>query len=703
MAGNAKHAEDMRMLAGEWVKGTETVKSWCPDIEEQAAVQVEKVAALPWVAHVAVMPDAHWGMGCTVGTVIGMRDALSPASVGVDVGCLVGETRVPLLNGMQATLAELTSRSEPFWIYSVDADGRIAPGRAMSRMTRKQAPLVRVVVSGGEEIVCTPDHLFMLGDGSYREAKDLWSNASLMPFYRRWQTRDGYESVSTGHGSTRQTHVLVWEALNGPVPPGHVVHHENHANFDNRPENFKLMTAEAHSSHHRKTGHSFKNADPEFQEKRMAGIKRRWADPLKRAQGVAVGTANIVKYMEEQPEHYKAAVAGNGQRGAEYLIAYAKSAKGRKNSREIGKTFGFGKSNHKVLSVTPLDYVADVYCLQVEEHHNFALAAGVFVHNCGMTAARLPFKAGDLPDNLAALRHSFERSVPVGFNQHAEPAWAAWGDAHEGAKVTDLMQRASGLRRPTAHGTLEKAARQIGTLGGGNHFIELSLDEADGVWLVLHSGSRNIGKELAEFHIGVAKKLIHNAELPDKDLAVFLAGTPEMDAYRHDLTWAQEFAALNREAMLTLLLKDIGYAIPGHHRYDVAVIRCHHNYVAEETHFGEQLFVTRKGAISALPGQPGIIPGSVGSSTYIVRGLGNANSMNSASHGAGRRMGRGAAKRTFTVADVLTQTAGVECRKDAEMIDELPGAYKDIETVMNNQKDLVEITHTLRAVLCVKG
>jgi tRNA-splicing ligase RtcB len=318
---------------------------------------------------------------------------------------------------------------------------------------------------------------------------------------------------------------------------------------------------------------------------------------------------------------------------------------------------------------------------------------------CGMIAAKLPFTASDLPESLAALRHSFERSVPVGFNQHNEP-WSAPDVL--GVEVADHMKSADNLCRPVSHGIVEKACRQVGTLGGGNHFIELSLDESSGVWVVLHSGSRNIGKELAEYHIGIAKKLLHNAELPDKDLAVFLTGTPEMDAYRHDLMWAQDFARLNREVMLRLLLKDVSYAL-GRPFVAETIVRCHHNYVSEENHFGEWLFVTRKGAISAAVGQLGIIPGSMGTRSYVVRGLGNADSMNSASHGAGRRMGRGVAKRTFTVADLEEQTRGVECRKDAGIVDEIPGAYKDIDVVMENQKDLVEIVHTLKAVLCVKG
>jgi tRNA-splicing ligase RtcB len=245
------------------------------------------------------------------------------------------------------------------------------------------------------------------------------------------------------------------------------------------------------------------------------------------------------------------------------------------------------------------------------------------------------------------------------------------------------------------------AARQLGTLGGGNHFIELCLDTDDQVWLMLHSGSRNIGKTLAEVHMRRARELEHNQALEDRDLAVFLAGTPEMQAYRRDLFWAQEYARLNRVVMLQLYqavlaaeLGSIDFEEP---------VSCHHNYVAEEVHFGEQLMVTRKGAIRAGAGDLGIIPGSMGTKSYIVRGLGNADAFLSASHGAGRRMSRAKAKKTFTVADLAEQTRGVECRKDGGVLDEIPTAYKDIDQVMANQADLVEVVAELKQVLCVKG
>jgi len=318
-------------------------------------------------------------------------------------------------------------------------------------------------------------------------------------------------------------------------------------------------------------------------------------------------------------------------------------------------------------------------------------AVGVDI-GCGMAAVPTSLRAEHLPDSLSALRTSIERRVPVGFNSHGSsskkvdglPLWAQFGD------LTDAVKDVMG-----------NTMRQMGTLGGGNHFLEVTLDETDQVWLVLHSGSRNIGKRLAEYHINVAKRLTHNQSLPDRDLAVFLTGTPEMDRYRHDLYWAQDYARLNRLTMLDAFQEALR-----EHFLDVTFgeqISCHHNYVSEEEHYGEQVLVTRKGAINADHGALGIIPGSMGTASYIVRGLGNPESFRSASHGAGRRMSRGAAKRTFTVEDLIEQTAGVECRKDAGVVDEIPGAYKDIDKVMENQRTLVEPIAKLKQVLCVKG
>jgi tRNA-splicing ligase RtcB (3'-phosphate/5'-hydroxy nucleic acid ligase) len=318
-------------------------------------------------------------------------------------------------------------------------------------------------------------------------------------------------------------------------------------------------------------------------------------------------------------------------------------------------------------------------------------AVGVDI-GCGMAAVRTSLTASDLPDSLALLRHRVEGAIPVGFASHDRVV--KYAEKHrlwkEFRQLTDKV-----------HDKLATARKQMGTLGGGNHFIELCLDTEQGVWLMLHSGSRNIGKTLADIHIGRARKLTHNAKLPDRDLAVFLAGTPEMDAYRRDLFWAQRYARANRDVMLALY-KDVMVKMFPQVRFDEP-ITCHHNYVAEEVHFGEEVLVTRKGAISAREGELGIIPGSMGTRSYIVRGRGNPEAFCSASHGAGRRMSRGKAKKHFSVADLRTQTEGVECRKDHAVLDEIPGAYKDIDQVMQHQQDLVEVVAELKQVMCVKG
>ncbi|PZS25040.1 MAG: RNA-splicing ligase RtcB [Pseudonocardiales bacterium] len=330
-------------------------------------------------------------------------------------------------------------------------------------------------------------------------------------------------------------------------------------------------------------------------------------------------------------------------------------------------------------------------------------AVGVDI-GCGMIAVPTSVRAGDLPDDLGPLRRKIEDAVPVGFSAHKDTVrfdrltnvggwdkfWASFDGLH-----ADVQNRSG------------RALSQMGTLGGGNHFVEVCVEQdtpggdEGRVWLMLHSGSRNIGKELAERHISVAKSLSHNAALPDRDLAVFLSGTPEMDAYRSDLYWAQEYATRNRAVMIALV-KRAFESVTGQVSYGDTV-NCHHNYVAEETYGGVEVLVTRKGAIRAGRGDMGIIPGSMGTGSFIVRGLGNEAAFNSASHGAGRKMSRSAAKRMFTVEDLAEQTAGVESRKDAGVIDEIPGSYKDIEDVLRRQDDLVEVVARIKQVLCVKG
>lgn len=343
---------------------------------------------------------------------------------------------------------------------------------------------------------------------------------------------------------------------------------------------------------------------------------------------------------------------------------------------------------------------------------------------CGVLAAKLNLTASDLPDSLGHVRSAIEAAVPHGRTNYGgwgdKGAWsdstmpaavkAAWADddctrvpgSNLASRFTTLVQKHSVLAKTNN-------VRHLGTLGTGNHFIELCLDETGGVWLMLHSGSRGVGGRIGSYFIELAKKDMQKwyVNLPDKDLAYFPEGTEHFNDYMEAVGWAQEFALMNRrvmlEATIDALSKSLGRSGLVHVAPTEVALNCHHNYVATEHHFGENVMVTRKGAIRARTGDMSVIPGSMGAKSFIVRGKGNRESFTSCSHGAGRKMSRTQAKKTFTLEDHATATAGVECRKDADVLDESPGAYKDISSVMSAQTDLVEVVHTLHQVVCVKG
>jgi RNA-splicing ligase RtcB len=325
-------------------------------------------------------------------------------------------------------------------------------------------------------------------------------------------------------------------------------------------------------------------------------------------------------------------------------------------------------------------------------------AVGVDI-GCGMCALRTDLRAADLPDTLDRVLDEYERHIPAGL-----------GQGHQQANDFGAWNRAAKARGVAPHTSFtadqeKRAARQFGTLGSGNHFLEVCLDEQDRVWIVLHSGSRGIGNQLAQAHIQRAKARMREAmiQLEDPDLAYFTQGTPAFEAYMADLLWAQEYAFGNRERMVNVAANRL-FAVVGRGRVE-ETINCHHNYTARELHDGRELWITRKGAIRACHGDLGIIPGSMGTATYIVRGLGSADSWTSCSHGAGRRMSRTKARKSFTTADLERLMAGKTWRTKlaAKLIDEIPGAYKDIESVIAAQSDLVEVVAHLRQLICIKG
>jgi len=334
-------------------------------------------------------------------------------------------------------------------------------------------------------------------------------------------------------------------------------------------------------------------------------------------------------------------------------------------------------------------------------------AVGVDI-GCGMMAAKTTLRAEDLPDNLGPLRSAIEQAVPHGsVPRHRGRDPGSWENppvsvdqvwatlAEEFHLLCELHPRLANTNN----------RKHLGTLGSGNHFIEICLDEAGFVWFMLHSGSRGVGNAIGTHFIELAKKdaELHQRNLPDKDLAYFEEGARYFGDYVRGVSWAQKFAMRNREVMMANLIATVRKVIAKPFESHVEAVNCHHNYVQQERHFGQDVFITRKGAVSARRGELGIIPGSMGARSYIVRGLGNPESFESCSHGAGRVMSRTKAKKMFSVADHIKATEGVECRKDANVVDEIPMAYKDIDAVMDAQQDLVEVVHTLKQVVCVKG
>ena len=330
-------------------------------------------------------------------------------------------------------------------------------------------------------------------------------------------------------------------------------------------------------------------------------------------------------------------------------------------------------------------------------------AVGVDI-GCGMMAVETSLKAADLPDSLADLRAAVEAAVPVGRGSFTVENLPKESDKAWYRSLKGRYETVEAKHPKIASAKGQSAALQIGTLGGGNHFVELCLDEADRVWVMLHSGSRGIGNRIGGYFISQAREEMvrQDIHLPDKDLAYLVEGSTLFADYVEAVGWAQDYARANREVMMERVLAVLRQAFPDF-ALGAKAVNCHHNYVEQETHFGAEVWVTRKGAGRAGAGELGIIPGSMGAKSFIVSGKGNPDSFHSCSHGAGRKMSRTAAKKHFSLDDHASATEGVECRKDAGVIDETPGAYKDIDAVMAAQADLVDVVHTLKQVLCVKG
>ena len=381
------------------------------------------------------------------------------------------------------------------------------------------------------------------------------------------------------------------------------------------------------------------------------------------------------------------------------------------------------KSKDQLMAVAQLPFVYKWVAAMPDVHHGIGATIGSVIPTkgaiipaavgvdigCGMMAVQTSLNSRELPDNLLNIREAIEKAVPHGRTNHGGPGdRGAWHD------IPERNQEVWGVMKPAYDAILAKHPKlnrgnhsnHLGTLGTGNHFIEVCLDESETVWFMLHSGSRGVGNRMGSYFIELARQDMRKffINLPDEDLAYFPEHTEHFADYVEAVEWAQDYARWNRELMMEQIVSSVRNSgeVPAF-AAELKAINCHHNYVARESHYGQNVLVTRKGAVRAREGDMGIIPGSMGARSYIVRGKGNAESFHSCSHGAGRVMSRNEAKRRFTVEDHARMTEGIECRKDADVIDETPAAYKSIDAVMAAQADLVEIVHTLRQVVCVKG
>ncbi|HEX5708856.1 MAG TPA: RtcB family protein [Pyrinomonadaceae bacterium] len=743
------------------------------DTEDILYRQIVNATRFPGVRMVVITPDTHYGYGVPVGCVL-ITDADSGAvamgPVGYDIGCFTADTLIPTADGNAYPIGELAESGEEIFVYSITEAHRVVVAKATAKKTRTDAPLVRITLDNGREITCTPDHEFMLRDGSYRQAHELRPDTSLMPLNLRTD-RDGYKLVQhPATGMSQRVHWLMARCgLLGEITSFDgqrtVIHHVNFNPSDNRPENLRFMGDRDHMRYHRAHAEKFTHfQSEEFEARRKRALAEKARTAEGRAYMAARGTKNIVAYMAARPEHFRAAVAGNGARGKKYLVAYNTSVAGRQKSSEVahrqhicetcGETLtgGFGIHNHrrwrhgynhKVVSVERLDERADVYCLTVPGYGNFALDAGVFVHNCGMMSARSEVEAGEATGEkrLAFNRAVMER-VDMGFGGKSKRLGRLSGTEFQnlvrGGAEYYVEQYSASFDRSRAErhripvedswqipwggkGRPERGLEQLGSLGGGNHFIELQRSEQTGtLFLQVHTGSRGFGHGLATNYFEMAREE-RPAEIRDIDLGYF---TPESRHYRDYLNAVAaggNYAILNR----LVIFEQVAEAFREVFGQDLELIyEISHNLVQREWHpeFGD-VWVHRKGATRAFPaghpglrgtfweetGHPVLIPGSNKDWSYILRPLeGAVLSGYSVNHGAGRRLSRGEATRTLSqrVIDDEYREAGIVVNTDGRVpLDEAAPAYKPSQEVIEavTGAGLAEVEHRLWPLASLKG
>lgn len=723
------------------------------EVEETLYGQIINATRFPGTRLVAITPDTHYGYGVPVGCVLltdAEAGAIAMGPVGYDIGCFTADTLVPTIDGNSYPIGELAKSDEEIFVYALSKEQKVVVAKATAKQTRINASLVKVLLDNGREIFCTPDHEFMLRDGTYRQAKDLAPETSLMPFDKRLD-KEGYALVRhPATGLNQKVHWIMGRGgLLGKIPSFEgqktIIHHKNFKPSDNRLNNLEFMGDRDHMSYHKSiVERNLHFQSPEFEMKRKAAL----AAKAQTAEGYAYfaerGRKNLERYSSENPgaEHANAVANHNGERGKSYLIAYNKSEAGRVKSSEVAhrvhicetcgeevKGSGFGihnhrywkhNYNHKVVSVEPLEYTADVYCLTVPEYGNFALDAGVFVHNCGMVSAKSYVDAeAATPEKRLAFNRAVMSRVNLGaggksvrlknldggeFNNlirgGAEYYVEKYGASFDRSRaerhrlpVDDNWQAPLGGK-----GLPERGFQQLGSLGGGNHFIELQRAEETGTLFVqAHTGSRGWGHGLATNYFEMAR-----AEKPDVisdlDLGYFTPESKHYRGYQNAVAAGGNFAIINR----LILFEQVAEAFREVFGAELELIyEISHNLVQKESHpeFGE-VWVHRKGATRAFPaghaalqgtmwedsGHPVLIPGSNKDWSYILRPQANAvNSGYSVNHGAGRRMSRAAAVKNLNQRKIDDEyrEAGILVNDNGHVpIDEAAPCYKPAEDVI---------------------
>ena len=691
---------------------------WGADlIEPGTTAQMENAMRLPVSVGGALMPDAHLGYGLPVGGVLATEGAVIPWAVGVDIAPLKGDTLIPTLDGKSYPIRDLCAGSE-FGIWACKPDGKVVAAKARAFQTQKDARLVRVVLDNGRTVDCTPDHRFMLRDGTYLEAQRLKPGTSLMPFCSRLDA-DGYMRIQQNYsGAFLRAHWMVARSgLMGEIPRFEgqrtAIHHENFDETDNRPENLRFMGDRDHSRYHRSLVERNEHCQSEdFERKRKAALsaKKLTAEGMEEYRRRA---DSLQAYWAERPEAFRdfiekisennrsperkaqsAEIASRTYRcgvcGKEIKSVIALSSHRRhKHPDEAWTSVYQNTYNHKVIKVETLAEREDVYCLDVPVYHSFALDAGVFVHNCRMRLTVYEVSPDLIEDRREGLTEVLLRNTNFGAGSKYKEGR---GSEHE--VLDDPAWEATAFLR----GFKDTGRAQLGTSGSGNHFVEWGVFEALGgvegeaafeagrryLALLSHSGSRGVGFKIANRYSKIAKDKHPELDKSVADLAWLDLTGEEGEEYWLSMQLAGRYASANHAVIHDKVSRALGEEV-------LTKVENHHNFLWKEEWNGREVLVHRKGATPAGRGVMGVIPGSMGDQGYVVRGRGDERSINSAAHGAGRRMSRTQAFKTLSEERWREHLAERGITLIGGSLDEAPMAYKDVETVVSLQGDLVDL------------